>query len=333
MKKNLQIQSIRGISCLLIIIYHLMFRYNQLFANNSILSKTSWNILAGFGVITFFVISGYYLAKPHDGNIKEISLIYLKRFLNLYIPYLCSILIIFFVDKIGYSGTNPSWLDLLKNIFLLQYFTGNYVDGAHWYIIILIFFMIVTYIANLIRNVTKKEQVYICLLIIYSFLSLIAVILTKYNIVQNAIIMKIMKILFYTQFPKIILGFSLFYILNNKYIYFIPLILNYCILIFISVSHSYIVPIVLIILTLVFLKKMFFLEKSKLLIFIGNCSYSIYLIHQNIAFTIENILTQYINYYWAFVIAIVFALIFGIVFYFLIEKNIKKVLCKISINS
>lgn len=44
-----------------------MFRYNQLFGNNPFLSNTDWNILAGFGVITFFVISGYYLA-----NIKKV---------------------------------------------------------------------------------------------------------------------------------------------------------------------------------------------------------------------------------------------------------------------
>jgi len=44
-----------------------MFRYNQLFGNNPFLSNTNWNILAGFGGITFFVISGYYLA-----NIKKV---------------------------------------------------------------------------------------------------------------------------------------------------------------------------------------------------------------------------------------------------------------------
>lgn len=323
MDRNKQIQSIRGICCLMIVLYHLLFRYNQLFNSNSFLSNHAYDVLGGGGVITFFIISGYYLAKPYEGNFKNVTLIYLKRFLNIYSPYLFAILIIFGIDQFGYSSTTPTWLDLIKNLFFIQYFSGTYVDGAHWYIIILVIFIIITYLVNLFHNAINKENTYFVLLMIYCILSLIVVLLIKFNIIQNNSINKIFKILFYTQFPKLIIGFSLYYVLKKKWIYMIPLLLSYVILIFVSYSHAYIIPITVFILILAFTKKLLFLEKSKILIFFGNCSYSIYLMHQNIGFTFENIFIQWMNYWLAFSISFILSIGIGICFYVLFETNIK----------
>lgn len=64
--KNQQMQGLRGISCLLIMIFHFFVRYRQVYCvdyeTNVFLAEFS-----NIGVFIFFLISGYYLENGVGG--------------------------------------------------------------------------------------------------------------------------------------------------------------------------------------------------------------------------------------------------------------------------
>ena len=71
--------------------------------------------------------------------------------------------------------------------------------------------------------------------------------------------------------------------------------------------------------------KLVFLEKMTPLVLVGNASYSIYLLHQNIGYMLIRLLSREINYYLSIALTMLIMTGAGILFYFLLEKNIKKI--------
>lgn len=155
MNRNMQIEGLRGVACILVAFHHMVWSFSYNFLNEEwALSVSQYAFLGRFGVFIFLMISSYYLVenKPNKSHIsvidglKKIKMKIIKLYKRLWIGYVLTITIIFVITKLFNS------LELSVNIktLILNYtmLAGlipklQYVDGAHWYIALLIYTTIV----------------------------------------------------------------------------------------------------------------------------------------------------------------------------------------------
>ena len=133
MKKNMQIEGLRGLACLMIVLFHIFYQYNVfcLGQDGPWLLK-HWG---EFGVGVFIFISGYYLIDFEKEQFSFSNFLK-KRLLRLYPIYAVAVILIFVIRSFTHvSGfTAVTWKDLLLNLTLLNgYVDKPYIEPAHWY--------------------------------------------------------------------------------------------------------------------------------------------------------------------------------------------------------
>lgn len=135
--RNKQIDGLRGIMALVIVLFHLFCRYQQIYCNNSIPFMENWGV---YGVCTFFIISGYFLIDSRENDDFHLLLYFKKRLLRLYPMYLISItlteLILLIAELPNRTVTIKDYV--LNLVWINGFIDTPYVDGAHWYITVLI---------------------------------------------------------------------------------------------------------------------------------------------------------------------------------------------------
>lgn len=273
--KNLQIEGLRGITILIIVIYHLFCRYLQIYHMSDVYVLHYWG---SFGVIIFFLISTYFLGKEES----EFSLrqYFRKKALRLYPGYFISISISFaFTHLFPIPGRMIGFNDFIKNIFFIaRYIGAPYVDGAHWYLYVLVPMIII--------NALSKKMHLDNSFLFYITWIVIDFLMIKYGLISVSFIFG------YSYLGVYIIGIAL-YKLKNKckeknerikwcILFFIGLAFTGCFLLKEGVIE---VILALFIFYSVLNKKITLLEKSIFQI-AGNRSYYVYLIHQNISFAI-----------------------------------------------
>lgn len=129
--KNNQVQGLRGLSCILILIFHFTYRYCQIY----VVDFRAWDyfrVLSGLGVATFCILSGYYIAKDKRSG----KFFIINRVKKVYPAYSLIVIISFIIVsffKLPYRSVKVT--DLVLNLLCLNgYLQKPYVDGAHWYI-------------------------------------------------------------------------------------------------------------------------------------------------------------------------------------------------------
>lgn len=135
--RNKQIDGLRGIMALIIVLFHLFCRYQQLYCESSIEFMENWGV---YGVCTFFIISGYFLVDSRENDDFHLLRFYKKRLLRLYPMYLVSITLTMLILLVAeLPDRTVSIKDYVLNLVWINGFINTpYVDGAHWYITILI---------------------------------------------------------------------------------------------------------------------------------------------------------------------------------------------------
>lgn len=81
--RNMQIEGLRGVAILMILIFHVFYRYQQIYSGNG--SEYNWlKDWGSFGVCIFLLISCYYLIN-FDSAIASFSLLkyLIKKFMRL----------------------------------------------------------------------------------------------------------------------------------------------------------------------------------------------------------------------------------------------------------
>ena len=293
-KKNLQVEGIRGITILMIVLFHIFCRYQQIYYDTEIVWMKYWG---SFGVTIFLLISAYFLYTPPKEHFQFQFFRYLgKKALRLWPAYFISITIIFAVLALFFlPGRTVGLKDYLLNIFFINGFIKTpYVDGAHWYLTVLISAIIICGVIQKIR-LSEKWFVYI----IWAALSAI---LSKFHI------MVVSELLGGVYTGIIICGIALhqLVLLNSRtedkkkltpeYLKIAAIGVTGIVftLFCTDVEHGIELIIALPLLYFVMQQKCRILE-WKPLVFIGGISYYLYLIHQNIAFCIEYYMTQNIG--------------------------------------
>lgn len=305
--KDKVIQFYRGIGCLSIIIYHFLYRYGEIYdLPNYVVNSLS--SLGAIGVALFLIITGYFVVST-----KNISLLdqLKKKIISLYPPYFIAITLAFLVSLLGYLGEDRvvGFKDYLLNVILVNGFISRpYVDGAHWYVTYIVIFTIWFAYFNK-KRISNNPMLYeVCLII-----NIIVFFITRYIIGNNFEVL--------SRFSYIIVG--------NKFLGFI--VIGVCVkfietsrdrseknkwllvlgssLLFIFISYRSLVMFMFgVIFTFILYKRNYFsfLTKASVIVWIGDISYGIYLIHQNIGYSIMNYLR--INFDVKFEITFVLAL-------------------------
>lgn len=134
------LESLRGIACLAVVFEHYLD------------PKIFYFSLGNFGVIVFFIISGYIVTSSTIRKENETPMSFVMlRVARLYPAYIISVLLCFFV----YQSTIP---DLLANITMFQRFIGfKDINGVYWTLQIEWVFYLIIAASLLMTGISKAK--------------------------------------------------------------------------------------------------------------------------------------------------------------------------------
>ncbi len=319
------INSLRGLASVFVCIYHLIGQ-PKYFLENTYINKIAH--FGSFGVQIFFVITGIVIPIALISGKYTYNLFgkfILKRIIRIEPPYLFSILIIViylllrnhFLPKT--SDQIPSAKNLLLHIGYLIPFVKNqyWLNPVYWtlaiefqfYILISLIFPILVYKKLIIRII--GYIIVFGLSVIFPSDALAPVWLPIFIvgiIYTNLIYKKIKQSEFWSIFI-ISIAFSFF--LHNVTV----CIVCVCTLAIIHFFSYY---------------------KSNIGDFLGDISYSLYLVHMVFGVAIVNVLSHHVSHIYSKLIVVLFGLLISIIlaylFYLLVEKPSKKLASKISLK-
>ena len=309
-----ELDALRGIAALAVVLYHFTTRYNQIFNK-----EFSVNFSFGWlGVPVFFILSGFviYLTINKCKNVKDFLK---KRFFRLYPTYWICLFFTLIVQNISsFSVNNLTLSDVLINFTMFQeLFNVNNLDGAYWSL----FPELIFYLIMATLMLFKKQNTFYFYNVILILLGIIyltwPVMVFEKLITIHYILLFMIGIAFYRIYNKIntsvdfiliffnwLIGTKLYYYSNQS----ISLFLLYCFfLIIIGVYFLFIYG------------KLKFLANSKVLMFLGYISYTLYLIHQNIGYVIINFTENHIGRFFSVLLAMFIVLILATIITFKIE--------------
>lgn len=322
MKKNNQIEILRGILVMIILFFHYTYRFSELYNIQTInfFSLEKWGTI---GVGCFFIITGYLLI-PKDLEKYSFKKFIKKKILRLYPSYLLCMTITFVAVQIwGLEGRNTSFLDYILNATMINGFINSkYVDGAHWYITYLIIFYI---IVGLILKYGKNLKISLLIwLIIKDILKISTKLIPQMSIIYKFIggdyvefiiigivIKEILKLINERKLIRkeieFYIGFILISIVQTTYI------------------NGVITGIAIVFFLIVFLYIVFKdreVNSRNFFYWIGGISYILYLIHQNIGYQILLKLCSINNQFRLIYIVIVYIVV--ILISYLIDRFYEK---------
>ena len=302
-----ELDSLRGIAIILVILFHYTTRYSISFEAVETISLINFKY-GGSGVSLFFMISGFviYLSILKVKNAKSF---FLKRFVRLYPTFWICMLITFIVMNLSpiskYHRTIP---DLLVNITMVpQIFGFDRIDGVYWsllpelmfYIMIgsLLFFNRINYIIN------------IC------FLWLVLIIANNFYDVMP------LRIFFNLKYGYFFIMGIAFYNLKNN----IKTSVNHLLIFLSFITYIYCNGFSIksfYILTYILLFYLFVYDKLKwisvkFLIYFGKISYPLYLTHQFIGYYIIYSLLE-LNIHNPFILFVIPLLVTGLLSHFVV---------------
>lgn len=308
--KNQNVEVLRGILMIWIILFHYTTRYNELFSGIYPYEFENGGII---GVTFFFILSGYFyysgILKMKKLTPVEVSKFCVNKYWRLYPAYLISIILIFIVYQfINLSGRECTFKDFVVNSLFIYHPYISYVDSAHWFIAILIKIQIISALFLLLKSSIRNYvilffELFIFFLLIYS---------SKYN---TPLVHKMVVIFSPDSFLKFLVGYNLYMIIShhNKSRY-LHLFLGLLIIGYYSFTIHMALIVIYTILTFFVLQNQYIPNYKyiyKPLIIVGKYSFTWYLIHQNIGFAIINQLNvwELNNEFW---LLIPMAITFGI---------------------
>jgi len=205
--------------------------------------------------------------------------------------------------EVGYLASNAIIVPLILG-------KADYIDGAHWYLIVLLEFVVVFILLNIVSKAFKKKAVlafdiFIALLSILSFIST--------SLTGNHILFRLFRVVFNANFMYLCLGICLKKYAESKKI----ISLFSCVLIVFMIAASIIVSgkmqnlsffAILFPIVLLCLFNRFPPFNLKVLAKAGESSLFVYLIHQRIGYLIINYFDkEYSLYFLGVVLAFFFS--------------------------
>lgn len=286
LKRLIGFDYIRGLSCLLVILYHYTARYEELFGFDI---KPVLTFKMGYmGVATFFILSGYLTIYNIDEKISVKKYLQ-KKFLRLYPCYWLCLFITFIVTRMALPERAVSPIEALLNMTMLQSFFGiKLVDGAYWTLACELLF----YIFVLISVVIMKKKS-IMPLICFLLLSLLVI----SDFFDYQYLFRILNRFLIDGYGYMFMsGMMIYYINLNSYRFCAFITILMCLVVqYFSHNFTYFVFFSVNIIVVILLatgrieisnEKSFVTKLLQPFFFVSNISYALYLLHQNIGYAI-----------------------------------------------
>lgn len=334
-KSYFTITLLRGISVILVILYHFTSRYNTKTSIIDLNAQTTWNLNLWWGyaaVVTFFMMSGFLIGKSLCNQQVSSKSYLINRAVRLYPTFWCGIIITYTILVSFFPSAAISIKSMLVNFTMIPYFFGfPCVDGAYWTMQIEFFFSLIFGIILCFNRIKTRKA----LLFIWMLLSLL------FFFLPDVMILKPIRFLLLPKYSHIfIAGIAAYFMLKKEYsIYFITLLSLSCInQLLYSEDLLFSIFFFISLLILLFTNKIDTHIPHKTIIsiilsFFATISYSWYLIHQMIGYTIikELQLNNYTSEWFIFIPIIITG---GIAFclYRFIEMPTAKIGKKISLR-
>jgi len=282
-----QLDSLRGIAALSVLLFHYTYRYGEIYTNSKIDFAFKFEI-GHYGVQLFFIISGFVIYMSIS-KVNRLSEFVIKRFLRLYPAYIIAVTLTFvLVTVYGLDSRQVSFRDAIINFTMLQGFIPgiSHVDGVYWtltielsfYFIIALFFLLSSKLPKAYQRIEVFAFLWMTVAIGLKIISY-----TRYSYITSILD----KLVNFNYCNLFILGIMFYQYRNSKnkkyYVYMLSCI------IYEFINHGIFSGILIICFSVLFYIAIFkntVILNNKILKFFGTISYSLYLIHQNIGYII-----------------------------------------------
>jgi len=322
-----ELDSLRAIAAISVMLFHFTYGYNH--------NDTNYLFHKGFmGVELFFVISGFVIFMTLQ-NTKTTGQFAVSRFARLYPAYWFSVLLSFVLFSIPFIFNNqiqPSFHvseifipQFLINLTMFQsYFGIEHIDGAYWTLSVELFFyivMLIVFASKKMKYIEIVGWIYILLLFIdHRFLKIAHLDYMRYGLYF------LVGILYYNIYKEGLQWKKV----SQYFLIFVTLYLNLHYFYHDNIERSIVVLIYGVFALLSFHKLEWF--RFPIFVFLGQISYSTYLLHENIGSICFNILSLIgIENLWVKILITAFVVIMLAYFSFrLFENIVRKQIIKIT---
>ncbi len=274
-----ELDALRGIAAVIVMLFHYTVQYQELFGQPNAPIHFP---MGRFGVQLFFVISGFviFLTLTRSSSLWDFVA---NRLSRLYPPYWASIALTFFVmSMIPLPGLNVTGSEALINLTMIQYWLQTpAVDGVYWTLAVeLSFYCFVSglHLVGLLKQVEKWVFVWLTLIFLVRWADLHGVHISP--MIRTAAMLEhghffFAGVLFYLMKTE---GFTL-----TRW-----LLLLACIVAawFVrDVSHALALGVASLLFLAFITGRLRWIVVAPL-VFLGDISYPLYLLHQNIGYAI-----------------------------------------------
>lgn len=286
-QRYLTFDVLRGVSAILIVLYHYTVRYNE--NSLTIGYQTDWNFHCHFGfaaVTTFFIMSGFFSGKIITKQSSPIKILF-KRLNRLLPTFWASATISAILLCLFWEEASVSFIDYVGNLTMIPgLLRVKAIDGAYWTMQLELFWAIWLSVLLFIKRIKWRE------LVILIWIS-ISICLSFFNEIHHPML-SIIRIVLMTSFSSdFVAGACLWIILNEKSGKMTWSLLCLCFANQLAqhqtIYHD-IFFVVTVCLILVYRKIDVYLKETNVLVkfitWIASISYPLYLLHQMIGFVI-----------------------------------------------
>ena len=301
-ERNLGVEGFRFLLILYVVLFHYTYRFGEIFG-----SSDSIGIFKSGGIVgncLFYVISGFFLNRylmRKNGTLRDCVIYVINKYWRLWPIYAVTVVIVYLVS-IPFPLPNKT-VDLntaIVNFFFIYHPKFDYVDGAHWFIADLLLFQLLFGISILLRDNIKSH--FIKLTAIYP---LSVFLLNYFDVVQFSDYYYNLACPYFLSFY---LGMVICDYINNEKNIFNYVWLLLTVLFWIITTKTVVSFIFLLFFLFLLYDKRFIANKflgNRIFVYLGGISYSWYLIHQNIGYTIIYYLEKVIPYNLLVLVAVI----------------------------
>lgn len=283
-ERLLELDSLRGLAALLVVIYHFFFRYDQLYGHE--FTVPDFIAYGKYGVQLFFMVSGFVIYMSISRTSKPQDFIYF-RLARLYPSYWLAIILTFIVVSfLGLPGREVTVEEAILNFSMVhKLFDIPSVDGVYWTLLVELKFYSIMFFVFYLFKIKNME--------VFTLVWMFALFITWLGVENDVSFSSGLANLLLMPYAPLFSAGILFYIIqkgDGKALTYLSLWVTFFAVIVCVDSKA--IPIVLVYygIFICLVKGWLKFLRTKFLISIGASSYFLYLIHQNIGYAVMKFL-------------------------------------------
>lgn len=282
MKKNNAVTGFRGIVIFLIIFHHYSDRYSEIFLGSMSITFPIVSHYGGMlGNIIFMVMTGFFMTKSlteNKGGVKAVCQYAINRYWRFWPSYALAVLIILiFMFYLPLPARVCDMRTILIDFFFIYHPGFSSIDGSHW------FLSKILLIQLLLSSVLFVKEVKIRVWVLYAFAIFNVLALIVGNCLDALGDYNYTLLYIFSVLTGILLSLA-----GERRIWIVLFCSSIVFLVFFNTPRVSIPTILFLSLFVLIVRypNHFRILDNKFLVFVGTISFSWYLVHQNIGFTI-----------------------------------------------